>query len=52
MPDPVILGVEPHSLVDGFLTWIKDHERLVLLTAAAFQVIFLVAMIGLRVTPL
>jgi uncharacterized membrane-anchored protein len=52
VPDPVILGVDPHSPVDGFLTWIKDHERLVLLTAAAFQVIFLVAMIGLRVTPL
>jgi uncharacterized membrane-anchored protein len=52
VPDPVILGAEPQSPVDGFLTWIKDHERLVLLAAAALQVIFLVAMIGLRVTPL
>ena len=52
MPDPVIQGVEPPSRTDGFLAWIKGHERLVLLAAAAFQVIFLVAMIGLRVTPL
>ena len=52
MPDPVIQGVEPPSRADGFLAWIKGHERLVLLAAAAFQVIFLVAMIGLRVTPL
>jgi uncharacterized membrane-anchored protein len=52
VPDPVIQGVEPPSRADGFLAWIKDHERLVLLAAAAFQVIFLVAMIGLRVTPL
>jgi uncharacterized membrane-anchored protein len=52
VPDPVIQGVEPPSQTDGFLAWIKGHERLVLLAAAAFQVIFLVAMIGLRVTPL
>ena len=52
MPDTIIQGVEPSSRVDGFLTWIKDHERRVLLAAAAFQVIVLVAMIGLRVTPL
>jgi uncharacterized membrane-anchored protein len=50
--DPVIQGVEPPSRTDDFLAWIKGHERLVLLAAAAFQVIFLVAMIGLRVTPL
>jgi uncharacterized membrane-anchored protein len=52
VPDQIIQGVEPPSWVDGFLTWIKDHERRVLLAAAAFQVIVLVAMIGLRVTPL
>ena len=52
MPDLVIPGVEPPSRTDGFLAWIKGHERLVLLAAAAFQVIFLVAMIGLHVTPL
>jgi uncharacterized membrane-anchored protein len=52
VPDPVIQGVNPPSRTDGFLAWIKGHERLVLLAAAAFQVIFLVAMIGLRVTPL
>jgi uncharacterized membrane-anchored protein len=52
VPDPVIQGVEPPSRVDGLLAWIKGHERLVLLAAAAFQAIFLVAMISLRVTPL
>ena len=52
MPDPVIQDVEPPSRADGLLAWIKGHERLVLLAAAAFQVIFLVAMIGLHVTPL
>ena len=52
MPDPVIQDVELPSRADGFLAWIKGHERLVLLAVAAFQVIFLVAMIGLRVTPL
>ena len=52
MPDPVVPVVEPPSRFDGWIAWIKGHERLVLLAAAAFQVIFLVAMIGLRVAPL
>jgi uncharacterized membrane-anchored protein len=52
MPNPVIQGVEPPTRVDYFLAWIKGHERRVLLAAAAFQVFFLVTMIGLRVTPL
>jgi uncharacterized membrane-anchored protein len=52
VPELVIQGVKPLSRVDGFLAWIKGHERLVLLAAAACQVLVLVAMIGLRVTPL
>jgi uncharacterized membrane-anchored protein len=52
VPDPVIQGVQPPSRADGFLAWIKGRERLVLLAVVAFQVIVLVAMIGLRVTPL
>jgi uncharacterized membrane-anchored protein len=52
VPDPVIQGIEPQSRVDCFMAWIKGHERLVLLAAAAFQMVVLVAMIGLRVTPL
>lgn len=52
MSDPVIQDVEPTTPVDCFIAWIKGHERRVLVAAAAFQVLFLVAMIGLRVTPL
>lgn len=52
VPDQIIQGIEPPSRVDGFQAWIKGHERQMLLAAAAFQVIVLVAMIGLRVTPL
>jgi uncharacterized membrane-anchored protein len=52
MSDSVVDTIEPASRLDSFMAWIKDRERLVLLVAAAFQVILLLAMIGLRLMPL
>jgi uncharacterized membrane-anchored protein len=52
MSDSVVHIIEPASRLDGFMAWIKDRERFVLLATAAFQVILLLAMIGLHLTPL
>jgi uncharacterized membrane-anchored protein len=52
MPDAAIQVAEPRSRFDSLMAWLKGHERLVLLAAVGFQVIVLIAMIGMRLTPL
>jgi len=52
MPDRSTAVVEPRSRLDDVLAWIKDHEKFVLLTAVAFQTLFLVVMIVLHLMPL
>ena len=52
MADPALPLVESRSRLDGFVAWIKSHERNILLAAVALQVLFLVSMIVIRVTPL
>lgn len=52
MPEATVPVPEPRSRLDGVMAWIKGHERLILLAAVGFQVIFLLAMIGLGLRPL
>jgi uncharacterized membrane-anchored protein len=52
MPDTANQVLKPRSPFGSLLDWIKGHERSVLVAAVAFQVIVLVAMIGLRLTLL
>jgi uncharacterized membrane-anchored protein len=52
MPNATVLGVDARSRFDSGMAWMKNHERPILVAGASFQVIFLVAMIGLRATPL
>lgn len=52
MPDLDTPAAAPRSRIGNLVAWTAKHERSVLLTAVAFQMVVLVTMIGLRLLPL
>ncbi|MFO0808530.1 MAG: GDYXXLXY domain-containing protein [Gemmataceae bacterium] len=52
MSDAATPTIEPWGRFDAFRAWLQGCERAVLIAAVGFQVLVLVAMIGLRATPL
>ncbi len=52
MPDLASLVNGSRNRLDRIAAWLRDRERFVLLAGVGFQVIVLLAMIGLRLMPL
>ncbi len=52
MSNPVLTVDASKSRLDGFVGWIKTHERMILIVTMALQILLLVSMIVIRAAPL
>ncbi len=52
MSDSTAIIAHAESLFDRGMSWIKRHERIVLLATVAFQILFLLSLIGRSAMPL
>jgi len=52
MSNPALTVDVLKSRLDGFVGWIKTHERMILIMTVALQILLLVSMIVIRAAPL